>query len=74
MSVLSSKFFWINLIAVLINLGQYLFGMHFWPQYDLLITVIIGSLQVISNSIAGMTMTVRVKALKALCHAYESEK
>jgi hypothetical protein len=60
----TSKFFYINLIAILVNIGQYLLTSNIIPEYTELITFIIGGLQIISNAIAGMSLSSQTVQLK----------
>ena len=61
---LKSKFFWLNLIAVFINLGQYFLTTNLASDYAVMITLIIGALQVIANSIAGANTSVKLAMVK----------
>lgn len=64
MNWLKSRFFWINLIAILVNIGQYFLTENILPEYTMLITTIIGGLQIISNAIAGMSLSNQNAQLK----------
>ncbi len=65
MEILKSKFFWLNLIAILIEVAQYCITSSLFPEYTVLITTIIGFLTVISNAIAGMVQSSQVTQLKS---------
>jgi hypothetical protein len=64
-SMLKSKFFWINLIGILVNIGQYFITNAIDKDDALLITSIIAILQIIANSLAGATVSNQNKQLKA---------
>ena len=64
--ILTSKFFWLNLIGVLIQIGQYIMGQNLWPEYSNLLTVILTCLQIVSNAIAGTVQSQQVAKLKAV--------
>jgi hypothetical protein len=59
-----SKFFWINLIPIVINVIQYVITNNLLPDYTLLFTTIIGLLQVILNAIVGIKAERTVIGLK----------
>jgi hypothetical protein len=65
MEFLKSKFFWINLIGVLINIGQYFITNAIDKDDTLLITSIIAILQIIANSLAGASISNQNAQLKA---------
>lgn len=65
MQILKSKFFWINLLGLLVNVGQYFLTNNLAPDYTMLITTIIGVLQVIANSVAGIAVASQNTQLKA---------
>ncbi len=64
MNWLKSRFFWINAIAILVNIGQYFLTENILPEYTMLITTIIGGPQIISNAIAGMSISNQNAQLK----------
>jgi hypothetical protein len=60
-----SKFFWLNIIGLIINIGQYFITNNLAPNYTILITSIIGILQIIANSLAGLSLSNQNAKLKA---------
>ena len=52
-SFVSSKVFWLDVITILIGLGQQIIGNNIWPQYATIITMIIVVLGLIANAIVG---------------------
>jgi hypothetical protein len=59
-----SKFLWINIIAVIIQIGQYIAGQHYWPVADVPIAITLASLQIISNMLSGAVVSGQVVLLK----------
>jgi hypothetical protein len=62
--MLTSRFFWLNLIGLVVNILQYVITNNLLPQYAFLITTIIGILQIILNAIAGMVQAQTLKKAK----------
>lgn len=50
------KWFWALVVTTLINIGQYFLTNHFIPQYDVLITVLIGILQIIEAQLVAVNV------------------
>ena len=55
--------FYLNIIGLLVNIGQYFLTNHYLPQYAVYITIIIGVLQIVSNTIAAMVQNDSIKAM-----------
>jgi hypothetical protein len=70
-----SKFFWINAIALVVEIIQYFITNNLFPNITILLTSIIAILAIVSNAIAGTTISVRnaklqlqVKTLTKKCN------
>jgi hypothetical protein len=64
-AALSSKFFWISFIGIMVALANYFITNNLAPQYTVLIESIIGILTVISNYIAGFQTSTKLAKAKA---------
>jgi hypothetical protein len=65
MDIFKTKIFWVNLIALILNLGQYIITNNLLPEYAVVIAAFIGMLQVIYNTVAGVNLARENKFLKA---------
>lgn len=64
MEVFKNKFLWINLVAIIIEIIQYVITNNLFPGLTNLLTYVIGGLTLIINYLAGVKTETQVKKLE----------
>jgi hypothetical protein len=62
--IIFQKVVWLNILTLLVNLGQYFLTNSLFPKWAVPITIAIGVIQIIINSINGVQQNKNIKNLK----------